>query len=189
MQSTLPITGTVELLERLSDFIPDEFINSALAFRRYSGQRRSFAPAQLWRTHLLAFLTPAHSFNAVVRLLPEQRAWRCFARLPQRHHTPDVRMLHEFRRHAGVAGLRAINDHLVRRLLKLIPAHSQTVAIIDATDLPAATADKKKTEISGRRNGPPWGRERPRPATLNFMSGSKNIRCASGCGRISPQSC
>jgi len=189
VQSTLPITGTVELLERLSDFIPDEFINSALAFRRYSGQRRSFAPAQLWRTHLLAFLTSAHSFNAVVRLLPEQRAWRRFARLPQCHHTPDVRMLHEFRRHAGVAGLRAINDQLVRRLLKLIPAHSQTVAIIDATDLPAATADKKKTAVSGQRNGPPWGRERARPVTLNFMSGSKSIRCASGCGHISPQSC
>jgi hypothetical protein len=189
VQSTLPITGTVELLERLSDFIPDEFINGELAFRRYSGQRRSFAPAQLWRTHLLAFLTSAHSFNAVVRLLPEQRAWRRFARLPQCQHTPDVRMLHEFRRHAGVTGLRAINDHLVRRLLKLIPAHSQTVAIIDATDLPAATADKKKTEISGRRNGPPWGRERARPATPNFMLGSKSIRCASGCGHIDPQSC
>ena len=189
MQSTLPTTGTVELLERLSDFIPDEFINSALAFQRYSGQRRSFAPAQLWRTHLLAFLTSAHSFNAVARLLPEQRAWRRFARLSQRQHTPNVRMLHEFRRHAGVTGLRAINDHLVKRLLKLIPADSQTVAIIDATDLPAATADKKKTGVSGRRKGPPWGRERARPATQNFMSGSKSIRCASGCGRISPRSC
>jgi hypothetical protein len=131
----------------------------------------------------------AHSFNAVVRLLPEQRAWRRFARLPQRQHTPDVRMLHEFRLHAGVTGFRAINDYLVRRLLKSIPAHSQTVAIIDATDLPAATADKKKTGVSGRRKGPPWGRERARPVTLNFMSGSKSIHCGSGCGRIRPQFC
>ena len=189
MQATLPITGTVALLERLSDFIPDEFINGKLAFRRYSGQRRSFTPAQLWRTHLLAFLTPAHSFNAVVRLLPEQRTWRRFAHLPQRQSTPDVRMLHEFRLHAGVAGLRAVNDYLVGRLLKSVPAQSQTVAIIDATDLPAAAADKKKTGAGGRRQGLPWGRERARPATLNFMSGSKSIRCACGCGRISLRSC
>lgn len=189
VQSTLPTTGTDALLERISDFIPDPFINRTLAFRRYAGQRRSFAPAQLWRTHLLAFLTAAHSFNAVVRLLPEQRGWRRFVRLPQRQHTPDVRMLHEFRRHAGVTGLRAVNDHLVRRLLKLIPAESQTVAIIDATDLPAAAADKKKTGASGRHNGLLWERERARPATLNFMSASKSIRCGSGCGRISPPSC
>ena len=123
MQSTLPVTGTVALLERLSDFIPDEFINRELAFRRCSGRRRAFAPAQLWRIHLLALLTPAHSFNAVVRLLPEQRGWRRFARLPQRQHTPDVRMLHEFRLRAGVAGLRVINDYLVKRLLKLIHTH------------------------------------------------------------------
>jgi hypothetical protein len=147
------MTGTVELFERLSEFIPDEFINRELACPRFSGQRRSFVPAQLWRTHLLALLTPAQSFNAVVRLLPEQRAWRSFARLSHRQRTPDVRMLHEFRLRAGVTGLRAINDHLVKRLLKLIPADSQTVAIIAATDLPAAAADKKKTGVSGRRNG------------------------------------
>lgn len=189
MQSILPTTGTVALLERLSDFIPDEFINEQLAFRRYSGQRRAFTPAQLWRTHLLALLTSAHSFNAVVRLLPEQRAWRRFARLSPRQSTPDVRMLHEFRLHAGVAGLRTINDYLVGRLLKSVPTQSQTVAIIDATDLPAAAADKKKTGASGRRAGPLWGRERARPATLNFMLGSKNIHCACGCGRIRLRSC
>lgn len=189
MQSPLPPTGTVALLERLSDFIPDEFINTELAFRRYAGQRRAFVPAQLWRTHLLALLTSAHSFNAVVRLLPEQRAWRRFAHLPQRQRTPDVRMLYEFRLRAGVAGLRAINDHLVKRLLKLIPADSQTVAILDATDLPAAAADKKKTGVSGRRNGPLWAHELAGQATPNFMSGLRSIPCGSGCGRISPPSC
>jgi len=189
VQSTLPPTGTVALLERLSEYIPDEFINRTLAFKRHAGQRRSFVPAQLWRTRLLAFLTAAHSFNAVVRLLPEQIGWRRFVQLRQRQCTPDVRMLHEFRLHAGVRGLRAINDHLVGHLLKLIPASSQTVAIIDATDLPAATADKKKTGASGRRSEPRWEHERARRATPNFMSASKNILCVFGCGRISPPSC
>lgn len=49
-----------------------------------------------------------------------------------------------------MGGLRAINDHLAKRLLVFIPPESKTVAIIDATDLPAATSDKKKTAATGR---------------------------------------
>jgi len=188
VQSNLPITGTAELLERLSPFVPDEFINALLVPPRFSGTRRCFSSAQLWRTHLLALLTPAHTFNAVVRLLPEQRAWRRFGRLPHRLRTPDVRMLHEFRGRAGVAGLRAINDHLVQRLLGFIPAESKTVAIIDATDLPAAAADKKKT-ATGRRRGPRLGRARANQATANSMSVLKSTPCVCGCGRTHPRWC
>jgi len=144
VQFQLPATGTAELLMRLSAFIPDEFINTQLPGRRGRGRRLCFSAAQLWRTHLLALLTPAHSFNALVRLLPEQRAWRCFAHWKHRLRTPDVRMLHEFRERAGVSGLRVINAELVRRLLRSVPPESKTVAIIDATDLPASAADKKK---------------------------------------------
>ena len=188
MQSSLPITGTAELLERLSQYVPDQFINTMLRTRRHAGQRRCFSPAQLWRTHLLALLTPAHAFNAVVRLLPEQRAWRHFAHLPHRWRTPDVRMLHEFRGHAGVAGLRAINDHLVRQLLGFIPAGSKTVAIIDATDLPAATADKKKTVATGRLNMRASARARTKPGTLNSTSVLKSTPCACGYERTPPPS-
>ena len=155
MQSPLPITGTAKLLDRLSAYVPDQFINTLLATRSHPGRRQDFSAAQLWRIHLLALLTPAHSFNAVVRLLPEQRAWRRFARISHRWRTPDVRMLHEFRAHAGVGGLRRINEHLVQATLAFLPAGGKTVAIIDATDLPAATADKKKTGDCGRRNAPP----------------------------------
>lgn len=186
MQSNLPVTGTAELLERLAPFIPDEFINALLANKRRSGQRRCFNPAQLWRTLLLAFLTSAHTFNAVVRLLPEQRAWRRFAGLPHRLRTPDVRMLHAFRLHAGVTGLRAINDLLVKRLLLFIPADSKTVAIIDATDLPAATSDKKNTVTPARLKGPHVAHVRANPDILNFMSALKSTRCACGCVRTSP---
>jgi hypothetical protein len=78
------------LLEILSAFVPDQFINTLLATRPQPGPRPFFCAAQLWRIHLLALLTPAHSFNAVVRLLPEQRAWRHFARLPHRQRTLDA---------------------------------------------------------------------------------------------------
>ena len=120
--ATTPPTGTAELLETLSAFVPDQFINTLMAARSQPGPRHFFSAAQLWRIHLLALLTPAHSFNAVVRLLPEQRAWRRFARLPHRQRTPDVRMLHEFRARAGVAALRTINEHLVQQLLPFLPA-------------------------------------------------------------------
>jgi hypothetical protein len=64
-------------------------------------------------------------------------------------------MLHEFRTHAGVSGLRAINDHLVGKLLKCLRAEQKSVALIDATDLAAASADKKKTVGNGRPSGRP----------------------------------
>jgi hypothetical protein len=181
MQSSLPATGTAKLLEALSPFIPDEFINRLLPGNRRQGRRNFFSAAQLWRVHLLVLLSPAHSFNAVVRLLPEQRDWRRFARLNHRQRTPDVRMLCEFRTVAGVAALRRINEQLVRRLLRFLPEGGQTVAIIDATDLPAATADKKKTVAGGPPSGPPLGLVRSSPGTRGSTWVIKSTRCVCGC--------
>lgn len=154
MKSKLPATGTTGLLNALSAHVPDEFINTLLPRSKGRGRRSAFSAAQLWRIHLLALLTPAHTFNALVRLLPEQRNWRRFAHLNHRHRTPDVRMLHEFRERAGVTALRSINEHLVKQLLPHLSKDRKTVAIIDATDLRASTADKKKTVVTGRPIGP-----------------------------------
>jgi hypothetical protein len=92
VQPSLPAPGTAELLEVLTPYIPDEFINRLLPGNRRQGRRRYFNAAQLWRVHLLALLSPAHSFNALARLLPEQPAWRRFALLDHRRRTPDVRI-------------------------------------------------------------------------------------------------
>jgi len=191
MQSALPPTGTAERLERLSGFIPDQFINALLATKTHPGTKHCFSPAQLWRTHLLVLLTPAHSFNALVRLLPEQRQWRRFAHLSHRHRTPDVRMLHEFRVRAGVSGLRTINDQLVKPLLSPLPPWNKTVAIIDATDLPASTADKKKTknQAAGPLNEPASEPVRSRPATPASLWATKSTPCACGCAPINRLSC
>ena len=51
-------------------------------------------------------------------MLPEQRAWRQFARLRRPTQVPGVRVLHEFRGRLGVAGLRQIHGHLLAPLLE-----------------------------------------------------------------------
>lgn len=189
MQPSLPATGTAELLEALTPWIPDEFINRLLPSNRRQGRRNYFTAAQLWRVHLLALLSPAHSFNALVRLLPEQPGWRRFARLGHRHRTPDVRMLAEFRTAAGVAGLRKINEQLVGRLLRFLPTGGKTVAIIDATDLPAWTADKKKTGSRGRPSGRRWARVRSRAVTRDSMWVIRSTRCVCGSAVMNRRCC
>src|ERR1035438_3025413 len=113
MSLILPPVGTNRLLELVSPYAPDDFIAEVCPRHFTGGRRHALSAAHLWLSHLLAVLTSTHSLNLLVRQLPEQAAWRCFARL--RHTLPTARMLHEFRRHVGVSGLRAINQHLVGR--------------------------------------------------------------------------
>ena len=180
IRKDLPAVGTVELLELMSDYVPDDFINRLLPRRKGVGRRCCFSAAQLWRVHLLSALTGTHSYNGIARLLPEQRAWRRFAHLSHRERTPDVRMLHEFRGRAGVSGLRAINDHLVAMLLKYLRVEQKSVAVIDATDLPAATADKKKTVGNGRPSGRPWEHAHLSRVIRAFMLVIRNTRYGYG---------
>jgi hypothetical protein len=157
---SLPAVGSVALLEILTEFVPDDFINSRWPIAtRQPGPRLCFSAAQLWRTHLLSVLSGGRSFNAVQRSLGEQRAFRRFAHLRNERSVPDVRMLHQFRRRVGVGGLRLINDHLVQQVLAIAPLCDKTVGLIDATDLPARTRDKKKRAENGAHNEPPWERD------------------------------
>jgi hypothetical protein len=145
MNFSLATTGTAELLEQLSPFIPDDFINEWWPARRGRGRRTGFRAAQLYRVLLLSLLTPAHSFNLLIQMLKEQRAWRRFAHLPNRHHLPTASLLHDFRDLIGVGGLRRINRQLVGPLLESRWIGGQSVALIDSTDLPAATSAYKKS--------------------------------------------
>jgi hypothetical protein len=146
MSLSLPAVGTFALLEALSAFVPDDFINCRWPlFTRRRGPRSHFSAAQLWRAHLLGCLCGGRSFNAVQRALAEQRHLRRFANLPNERAVPDVRMLHEFRSRLGPGGFRAINDHLAQEILLIAPMRDKSVTLIDATDLPASACDKKKT--------------------------------------------
>jgi hypothetical protein len=139
------VTGTTQLLEQLSPYVPDVFINERWPRGPTGGRRRAFSTAQLWRTHLLVLLTPAHSVNLLVSMLKEQSQWRRFGHLSHRERVPDVRMLHEFRNEVGVDGLRKINEQLLAALIKPVLERPDSIAIIDATDLPAACSRFKKT--------------------------------------------
>lgn len=142
MSFTLPPVGTNRLLELLSPYAPDDFIAEICPRDFTGGRRHDLSAAQLWRTHLLAVLTSTHSLNLLAMQLPEQAAWRRFARL--RRTLPTARMLHEFRQTMGVSGLRHINQHLVGRLLRRQGIQPHAVALMDATDLPASCSGFKK---------------------------------------------
>ena len=157
MDSKLPATGTAEFLTLLSPHVPDTFINDLLPRHRGRGRRQQLSSAQLYRLHLLSVLTPVHVFNQLVRLLREQRAWRCFARLSNRQEVPDVWRLNQFRERCGISGLRQINDHLLESLRSRSGSDGPSVALIDATDLAAACSGHKKSERERiRRSEPPW---------------------------------
>lgn len=141
------MTGTAALLEQLSPHVPDELIDMLVARRRRGGRGRpsAFSPSQLFRVLLLVLLTPAHSFNLLLELLPEHRAWRRFARLRHRHCLPDAKMLHEFRDRLSLSTLRQLNQHLLEPLIDQVSRFPKTLALMDSTDLPASTKDKKNT--------------------------------------------
>jgi|SRR5436190_8117114 len=148
--NALPQTGTSALLEELSPHLNDSFVNELLPRQRGAGRRRAFSSSQLLRVLLLALLTPAHHFNLLVKLLPENRAWRKFARLPNQRELPDAKMLHQFRDRLDLIQLRRLNSCLVRPLLDQIDSKRKTLAIIDATDLPASAHSFKKTSAAAQ---------------------------------------
>src|SRR5512140_1577969 len=153
---TLSQTGTAALLEELSPFLDDELIHSLLPAPRGPGRPRDFCSAQLFRVLLLGLLTPAHSFNLLLALLPENRAWRRFAHLHNRRDMPTAKMLSQFRGRLELSSLRSINGHLLRPLLEQLDPARRTLAIIDSTDLPASINTFKKRTLCWPSDTRPW---------------------------------
>ena len=181
MDSRLPATGTARLLDLLDPHVPDDFINEHWRQRPARGQRPKFSAAQLWRLHLLALLTPAHAFNLLLARLPENRSWRDFARLSNQRQLPDVRMLHEFRARTGVGGLRRINAWLCQGFIEQAAGWEQRVALMDATDLPAACRGfKKKKPAFTPPTAPHWADARSRPDRAAVLSATRSTPCACG---------
>ena len=182
MTTSLPPVGTTALLEQLSGHVPDDFLATLIPRAFTGGRRHDLSAAQLWRVHLLALLPPTHSLNLLIAQLPEQAGWRRFARL--RRVCPTARMLHEFRGQVGVSGLRRINQHLLERLLRRSGVQPQAVALMDATDLPAACGGfkKKHRQLHGRA-GRFWVGARSRPDRAGGSWATRSTLCGYGCPR------
>jgi hypothetical protein len=174
----LPQTGTALLLQKLTDFLDDSLINELVPPQRGPGQPRAFNSAQLFRVLLLSLLTPAHSFNLLLKLLPENRGWRKFAHLPNLRSLPDAKMLHQFRSRLDLCALREVNASLVRPLIASLDPSRLPLAIMDATDLPAANAFKKTGRL--RRGVPLLGPGLSKPGEAAGSSATRNTAC--GCG-------
>jgi len=183
----LPVTGTTALLDKLSPYIPDDYIDSLFAVKQGPGRPALFSSSQLFRVILLPLFTPAHSFNLLVQLLPENRGWRRFARLRNRNDLPDAKMLHQFRDRLDLTKLRRINQRLLEPMLERCATFPKTVAIIDATDLPAATNAYKKILPA---NTPPAeltpARAAERTGKAVISSGTKSTPCVCGFVSIAP---
>jgi hypothetical protein len=132
----------------LSPFVPDDYLDQQWPRLKSGGRRHGFSTSQLWRVHLLVLITPVHSFNLLIRMLPEQKAWRRFAHLPRQDHVPDVRMINAFREEIGVDGLRQINGQLLEPIIEKTALSPGATALIDATDLPASCSGFKKKHWS-----------------------------------------
>ncbi len=144
MKSQLPQTGTEDFLELLSPFVPDDYLDQHWPRLKTGGRRHGFCASQLWRVHLLALITPVHSFNLLIRMLPEQKAWRRFAHILSQERVPDVRMMNTFREEIGVDGLRQVNGQLLDPIMGSLDLSKGAAALIDATDLPASCSGFKK---------------------------------------------
>jgi len=172
--NALAQTGSSALLEQLSDYLKDDGINELLPRRRGAGRPNAFTAAQLFRVSLLTLLTPAHSFNLLLKILPENRAWRQFAKLPNRFNIPLPKMLHDFRAQLDLNVLREINARLLKPLLRDLEPTRRTVSIMDSTDLAAACF--KKTNPAGLPNVPPWAYAQPNRAPVAGSLATRNTR-------------
>jgi hypothetical protein len=190
MRDELATTGSQALLDELAAFVPDDFVNALVRRRRGSGRRSQWSPAQLYRLLLLTVLTPARSFNLLVELLKEQRGWRKFARLQNRFQVPTASQLHDFRHLLGVAGLRRINEQLLRVLLDSFPGDRMAIGLIDSTDLPAAASSfKKNCEAGIPPAGRPWVRGQSKRDKAGGSSAIKSTRCVYGCHNAAIKFC
>jgi hypothetical protein len=56
MSNSIPAAGSFALLNALTDFVPDDFINASWPIPWRRGPRFRFSAEQLWRVHLLSVL-------------------------------------------------------------------------------------------------------------------------------------
>ena len=185
MNFDLPATGTAALLELLDPFVPDDFLNECWPRGRTGGRHRAHTAAQLYRVHLLSLLSPVHSMNLLVKMLPEQRAWRQFARVRRQNAGPDVRMLHEFRGRVG--GARVTSDQ--RASARTVAGRLSLAALVSRADGCHRFARRlrglqKKAPDNTPPHMPHWVDAPSRRGRVAVLSATRSTRSACGCTSI-----
>ena len=147
------------------------------------GRRHALSAAQLWRTHLLTVLTSTHSLNLVVAQLPEQAGVAAFRPVAPRTALPLGCCMSFGRQLAWMDCARSINiwwgDCCVGQGVQ-----PHAVALMDATDLPAACSGFKKKFCHLHRRARGAGRTHPQDrARAAGSSATRNTRCGYGCPR------
>ena len=180
-----PATGTAQFLTLVDPFVPDDFINQHWNHRPSRGPHRSIAlhnsvASTCWPAIAGAFIEPCSSCYR--NNGPGASSPACPI-----HSGPDVRMLHEFRARSGVSGFRAINHQLRLPWIERAAGWSRAVALIDATDLPAACGGfKKKQRKRIPPIVPPWAGARSRRGKVVGLSATKSTRSVCGDRNIAP---
>jgi hypothetical protein len=165
----------------LSPFVPDDYLDERWPRLKTGGRRHGFSTSQLFRLHLLALISPVHSLNLLIRMLPEQKAWRRFAHIASQDRVPDVRMLNTFREDIGVDGLRQINGQLLGSIIERVDLSKGAAALIDATDLPASCSGFKKNALgSTQPKELRWADGRSRVGKVNVLSATRSTPFVSG---------
>jgi hypothetical protein len=180
------------ILEKIAPHIPDEEINFLFPFRKFNsqGRTRRFQTSQLYRAHILALLKGVSSFNKLCAEFKSRRSFRDFCHLKNKKATPVKRMLSEFGDHLKPSGFEKIAQLILLDFLNIAPLSEITVAIPDATDMPAnCNGFAKKNAIvresadvlrSTPRKEPQKGNELRKAAKVLTLLDIKNILCASG---------
>jgi len=179
-------------LEKISRHVPDEEINLLFPFRKFDvqGRTRKFKTNQLYRAHILPMLKGVNSFNKLCYEFKTRRSFRDFCRFKNKQVTPTKRMLSEFRDQLKASGFEKIAQLITATFLRTISLPEVTVAIPDATDMPAScTGFSKKNapapEIVFVQSGTqlreqPKESERRKVGKAHTSLDIKSILCAFG---------
>jgi len=180
------------VLEKISHYIPDDEIDFLFPFRNFNiqGRKRTFKTSQLYRAHILTMLKEVTSFNKLRAEFKSRRSFRDFCHFKNRQSTPTTRILSEFREYLEPSGFRKITQLITAAFFNTVKLPIVTVAVPDATDIPAHCSGFAKKNVHALRDAPaqgftrlprlPKGEGLKRVVKAPILLAIRNIPCVSG---------
>ena len=139
-------------LRRISKVLPDRWLDERWPQHssKRQGRWKALRTSQFIRVHFLTLIKGLGSFNKVCRELEYNIDFRRFCRLRATDPTPNAKLLNSFRKSFGLKGWVSLHIEVLEILSCLYPPTQPGIALVDATDLPAAVnrSGKKKNKIN-----------------------------------------